>query len=645
MTRRDWLIGVLLFLVTFAAFSRVLLADFVQWDDPQDIYQNPHLTGLNLETLRWMFTDLRYVWRYTPCVWLTREVIYEFQGAAPFGYHLVSLVAHSLNAVWLFVLIRKLLPLVLLAERDAVPNASGWVCPALGAMLWALHPLRVEAVAWAAGYLHCQSLFFMLLSLWLYLEAVTAPGHKGRRWRYWLSVLFYLASLFSFPTSLGLVPVLVILDIYPLNRFGYGPGRWWNAAARRIWLEKAPFVALALLAVGIGLLARFHVEPDWPQPVSLAQFSLFARAMQACYVWVYFLWKPWMPFGLSPVYTTLVGFNPVAWPFWLSAGLLAGVTGWLVWQRRQWPWALALWVSHLVLLVPVLGLTEHPHFPSDRYSYGAGILWSVLIASVLLKLWRQPKARAVALLVFFLIAAILGALSFRQTKVWRNSEVLFQQVISELGNDPYRSDIQWRLGSVLASEGKWQEAAQQYETSLSIQPTPVAHLCLAELLARRGDRQGALTHCLAALALGPTPLNRVQAGQVLAALGRGAEAINQYRQALVLVPDLVPALNNLALILATDPVATNRNGAEAVQLAERACVLTGRQIPVLVGTLAAAYAEAGRFKEAIETARQARDLAHAAGQPEVAEKNRQLLELYRAGKAYRDGTGGVQPVR
>ena len=95
-------------------------------------------------------------------------------------------------------------------------------------------------------------------------------------------------------------------------------------------------------------------------------------------------------------------------------------------------------------------------------------------------------------------------------------------------------------------------------------------------------------------------------------------------------------MNNLAWILATDPDATNRNGAEAVQLAERACALTDRQIPVLVGTLAAAYAEAGRFKEAIETAQQARDLAQAAGQPEVAEKNRQLLELYRSGQAYRE---------
>ena len=276
-----------------------------------------------------MFTDLRYIWRYTPLVWLTREIIYEFQGLAPFGYHLVSLVVHALNAVWLFLLIRKLLPMVLPVESKAAPNISRLVCPAFGALLWAVHPLRVEPVVWVSGYLHCQSGFFMLLSLWLYLEAVTTRGTQTRRWCYWLSVLSYLASLFSFPTTLGLVPLLVILDVYPLRRFGRGPGRWWSAAALRIWLEKLPFAALAFLAVGIGLLARFNPPPDWPQPVSLAQFSAFARLMQACYVSGYYLWKPWVPFGLSPVYTTLVAFDPTAWPFCLSATLVAGASVWL----------------------------------------------------------------------------------------------------------------------------------------------------------------------------------------------------------------------------------------------------------------------------------------------------------------------------
>src|ERR1035437_6179156 len=129
--RQDILAVCALALIIFAVFSPVLRADFVAWDDDHDIYQNPHLKGLNVETLHWMFTDLRYVWRYTPLVWLTRETIYEVQGAGPFGYHLVSLVVHCFNAVWLFLLIRKLLPMVLPAESQAAPSASRWACPAL----------------------------------------------------------------------------------------------------------------------------------------------------------------------------------------------------------------------------------------------------------------------------------------------------------------------------------------------------------------------------------------------------------------------------------------------------------------------------------------------------------------------------------
>ena len=367
-------------------------------------------------------------------------------------------------------------------------------------------------------------------------------------------------------------------------------------------------------------------------------FNLFERAMQAFYVWAYYVWKPWLPFHLSPFYTTLVNFNPNGWPFWLSAAFVIGTTVLLVRRRNQWPWALALWVSYLLLLVPALGLTERPHFAADRYDYLPGLVWAVAIAAALRRLGAHPTLRAAGFALAMALAVFWGALSLHQARIWRNSVVLFEYMIRELGNDPNRSDIHWRLGFALASEGKTREAVQQYQASLRIRPTSNCSLLLAELLEQSGDRQGALTNCLAALALGPTPVDRAKAGEVLAALGRSAEAIDQYRQALALVPDLVPALNNLAWILATDPDARNRNGAEAVQLAERACALTDYQTPVLIGTLAAAYAEAGRFKEAVATAQRARNLARAAGQPEVAEKNRQLLELYQSGRPYRQPT-------
>ena len=440
--------------------------------------------------------------------------------------------------------------------------------------------------------------------------------------------------MFSFPFAFAYGVVLLVLDWYPLRRFAGCANGWRDTAARQVLLEKLPFLLLGgtMLATVIarldptGIWAGFHMDGG---------FNPFERAMQAFYVWAHYVWKPWLPFRLSPFYATLVDFNPNGGRFWLSAAFVIGTTVLLVRRRSQWPWALALWVCYLLLLVPALGLTERPHFAADRYDYLPGLVWAVAIAAALRWLGARPSLRAVGFPLAVALAMFWGALSLHQARIWRNSVALFEYMIGELGDDPNRSDIQWRLGFALAGEGKTREAVQQYQASLRIRPTSNCSLLLAELLEQSGDRQGALTNCLAALALGPTPVDRAKAGEVFAALGRGAEAINEYRQALALIPDLVPALNNLAWILATDPDARNRNGSEAVQLAKRACALTDYQIPVLIGTLAAACAEAGRFKEAIETAQRVCILARAAGQPEVAEKNRQLLELYQSGQPYR----------
>jgi tetratricopeptide (TPR) repeat protein len=634
--RRVWLTSLVLFLATFAVFSRVLVADFVQWDDGISVYENPHIQGLDWARLRWMFTDAGYGLRYEPLNWLGYALIHQFGGLKPFGYHLANLLLHCLNTVLVFAVIRRLLVAGDRAEKTADRLQAATLPAALGTLLWAISPMRVEPVAHITDLRYCLLLCFLMLSLWFYLRAYQGgAGPRRRRCFYWCSVAAYALSMLSLPFACGYGVVLVALDWHPLGRFE-GCGHWWrDSTARQALLEKLPFLVLGGLVL-TTLLARLNPTGIYAAEPVDAALAPFPRSMQAFYVWTYYALRPWAPFHLSPVYTTLVGFNPNGLRFWLSAALVIGTTVLLVRRRNQWPWALTLWASHLALLVPVLGITERPHYTTDRYDYLPGLVWAVAIAAGLRAVSRRRDLRTVGMAFALALAVFWGGLSLRQTRVWRDSVTLFQYMIRELGDDPYRSDIQWRLGAVLAGEGKVQEAAQQYEASLQIQPTPQAHLAFAELLETNGDSEGALTNCLAALAWDVTPLDRVQAAQVLATLGRGAEAIDQYRKALASVPDLVPALNNLAWILASDPDATNRNGTEAVQLAERACALTDYQMPVLVGTLAAAYAEAGRFSEAVATAQRARDLAETAGQGEVAEKNRQLLELYRSGRAYHE---------
>jgi protein O-mannosyl-transferase len=637
--RRVWLTSSILFLATLAIFSRALLGDFVQWDDDIDIYTNPHIRGLSTANLHWIFTKCEYPPRYMPLSQLGWQINYQLGGLNPLGYHLADLVFHAANCVLAFFLIQRLLRLAAKGDAGAGPDQPIWYCSAAGAFLWAVHPLRVETVAWATNRVWVQALFFLILSVLCYLRYQTPRTGKGRAGYYWLSILSFAVSLLSYPVGLTLVGALVVLDFYPLRRFKPGVAGLWDVAVRRVWLEKIPYALLSVAVLAVTLLLRAS-NTFLGRPPSLGELGLGARAMQAFYLWAYYLWKWWLPFNLSPVYTTLVNFNPSSLPFWLSAAFVIGMAALLVWRRRQWPWALALWACHLVLLIPVLGLTERPHSPADRYDYLPSLLWAVLLAAVCRRLSSRRAAFGPVLACALVLALFWAGLTVRQTGIWRNSLTLFEHTIRELGDDPYRGEIQWRLGTALAGLGRTPEATHQFQCSLRVKPSTEAHLAFSELLERNGDREAALTNCLAALDLGPTPLNQVRAGRLLVALGHSAEAIDQYRRAIAVFPDLVPALNNLAWILATDPDPANRNGAEAVNIGERACHLTGYQYPLVVGTLAAAYAEAGRFTEAIEAARKARDLAQAQGLSDVAERNRQLVELYRAGQPCRDTPAG-----
>jgi len=637
--RRVGLTSLVLFLATFAVFSRVLLADFVRWDDNISVYENPHIQGLDWARLRWMFSDASYGMRYKPLTWLAYALVHQVGGLNPLGYHLANLLVHCFNAVLVFVVIRRLLA-ASIPGQDADERLTQATLPAAGgALLWAINPLRVEAVARVTDLTFCLTLLFLLISLWCYLRAQQSGNPTcARRSFYWCSVGAFALSMLSLPFAFGYAVVLVVLDWHPLRRFE-GCTHWWqDGKARQVLLEKIPFLALGGLLF-VTFLARMNPTGIWAaRPAVASGFNSFERAMQAFYVWAYYVWKPWLPFHLSPVYTTLVKFNPNAWPFWLSAALVIGTTVLLVRRRKQWPWALALWISHLALLVPALGLTERPHYSADRYDYVPGLVWAVVIAAALWRTSLRPRLFAAGAACAAGLALFWGTLSVGQTRVWHDSITLFNHMLGELGNHPYSFDIHWRLGWVLARQGKTDEAIQHYQTSLQIQPSANTYAAFARLMETKGNAEAALTNYLGLLQLDRNVAAFAKAGALLSSLGRTGEAISFYRTTLIAYPNLAPVLENLAWLLATDPDATNRNGAEAVRLAERACALTDRQTPALVGTLAAAYAEAGRFGEAVATAQKACALASKAKDQALLRKNQELLELYRAGQAYHEAT-------
>jgi tetratricopeptide (TPR) repeat protein len=263
----------------------------------------------------------------------------------------------------------------------------------------------------------------------------------------------------------------------------------------------------------------------------------------------------------------------------------------------------------------------------------------------------------------------LGILTWRQAGIYRDPETLWRDTLAknpdcwlahnnlglllknqgriEEAMEHYHKAIQINpnnfealnnLGATLAAQGRLEEAIENYHQAIQLNPDYfLTHDNLGQALAAQGRFEEAIENFHQAIQLNPNYAEaQYNLGNALAAQGRIEEAIAQYREALRLNPNLVGALNNLAWALAASPEAELRNGAEAVGLAERACELTHHGEPLFLGTLAAAYAEAGRFPEAVTTAEKAEQLATTAGLTAVAAKNRQLLELYRAGKPYHE---------
>lgn len=585
--------------VVFAVFFRTLESGFLRWDDDINVSENSRVQGLTAENLRWMFTDFEQAIRYKPLSWLAWALVHEVFRLNPFGYHLANVLLHCGNTVLLFFLLRRLLRLpVSPVGRDSVepqlerseasaasiagtsqrsddarsarassvgkwgstePHPTGAladVCAALGALLWAVHPLRVEPVAWVTGLPYHLALCFALLATLFYLGA-NAPGAApaDRTRNYWLAVATFALAVLSYPIVLGYVAALVALDFFPLRRFQRGDSlSLVDAAAWEVWREKVPFLLLSLVLVAGTVYGRFFVTGDWSKPTNLGEFTLVERTMQAFYLWAYYVWKSLLPFDLGPFYTTLLGNRPFAPAFTASALAVIGVTALLLARWRHWPAALALWLAHLGLLVPMLGLTERPHYPHDRYSIVNGVLLG-LAAAVLLWQGRERKWRRPALVGAGMLAGLCVFASHHQTRIWRDDFVFFDELLRRLPpTSHYRSVALLKLGNAHADAGDDPKAEACYREALALNPdTTFVQLPynFGNVLARQGRWAEAEAAYAKAVAVAPRHLAaRNNYGIALAKQEKFAAAFAQFEEALRLKPDSADTHLNYGIALA-----------------------------------------------------------------------------------------------
>src|SRR5438034_8205596 len=541
-----WLVPVLIALVTVAAFLPARQNQFVNWDDKDNFLDNPHYRGLGWTHLRWMWTT--HLGHYIPLTWMTLGLDYLLWGMNPVGYHLTNLLLHAANAVVFFFVVRRILTLALPSPSErghALAVSAGFA-----ALVFAIHPLRVESVAWVTERRDVLSGLFYLVAILLYLRACER-GARGRGW-YWLSVAVFVGALLSKSMVVNLPVVLVILAVYPLRRLGGSIG-WRSEPARRVYVEKIPFVLLAAAASAIAVMAQSSVHAV----ASLAQLSVPGRVAISTYGLSFYLWKMVVPVNLSPVYELRPPVNPWATPFLLSYGVVLALTAIALALRRRVPGLPAAWVAYIVVLLPVLGIFQSgPQIAADRYTYLAGLGWAILAGAGLLSCWRSSRRSKTGTPATWLLAGIafcvvvgLGVLTWNQVHVWHDSEKLWSHAVAI---DPGSAVGEYSRGLVLAQQGKLTEAMEHYQTALRINPDYAdAHNNVGAVLADQGRLAEAIEHYREALRLTPDYADaHYNWGNALAQQGKPAEAIEHYRQALRIKPDHALSHTNWGVELA-----------------------------------------------------------------------------------------------
>ena len=418
-----WGLPALVFALAFAAFWPALQQGFVTYDDDVLFLNNPYYRGLGAEQLRWMWTA-NTIGHYMPLSWVTLGLDYELWGMDGRGYHLTNLLLHAASAVVLYHLI---LALLRAARGDEEPMESGRelglrLAAALGALLHAMHPLRVESVAWATERRDVLSGLFLLLCVLAYLRMARSGG-----WAWMLLALIaYAASLLSKAWGITLPVCLLVLDAWPLRRFG-------RVSTSRLIGEKLLF---APLAIGLAMRAA-EAQREVQATMGFDEHTLLERFAQAGYGVVFYVHKTLWPTDLSPLYLLELDFDPFGAVYVASFVVAVAITVGLFLARRRWPSGLAAWAVFCVTVSPVLGfLQSGTQKVADRYTYLACIPFAVLAAGGLARLLagrageepaRGPRKLVVAGVA--VVLAVLGFASTQQTRVWRDTIPLFERIV------------------------------------------------------------------------------------------------------------------------------------------------------------------------------------------------------------------------
>jgi Tfp pilus assembly protein PilF len=650
----DWIrfaVCAVIVVLIWIVFGQTLGHDFVNYDDKTYVYGNPLVSpGLSGRGLAKAFVDVQTN-NWHPLTLISHMIDCQLFGLKAGGHHFTNVLLHNIAAVLLFIWLSGV-------------TGSFWRSGFVTA-LFAIHPLRVESVAWIAERKDVLSAVFFLLTLLAYTRYVKAPALG----RYLTMSILFACGLMSKPMLVTTPVVLLLLDYWPFNRLRDLKSLW------RLTLEKVPLFVLSIASSMIALALQVQ------SPSSAGQLPFAWRLENAIVSYFIYIWKLFWPAKLAVFYPhpdDHLALLRVA----LAAAFLVAVTLLVFKVRQSRPYLLVGWLWYLVMLLPVIGIIEvglQGH--ADRYTYlphiglCIALTWLVVDLSISLHVEKQVLATAAVIIV---IAS--SAFAWKQTTYWRNSETLWTHTLAVTkNNDVALTNIgvllkergQWdealsyfqlalavrsssehhhyslslalindNVGEVLAHKGRLDDAADSFRQAIELRSDfPDAHYNLGVLLLQKGDNDGAILQLQTALSIQPNDSGTNSTlANALVQKGLLREAADHYQKALALEPESQLALNNLAWLLAAGPNDSLRDGARATDLALKLNRVTQQDNPLYIRTLAAAYAEAGEFEKAVETGQKASELALAQGQRSFAAQIREETDLYRQRRPMRDQT-------
>jgi lipoprotein NlpI len=585
-------LAVLVSLITFVVYLSSLHHEFVEWDDAQYVVENLHIRSIDIAFFKWAFADF-HAGNWHPLTWISHAIDYAIWGLNPLGHHLTSIILHAVNAFIVVLLIINLLNV--LKETTITEELSEFldermilITGGVTGLLFGLHPLHVESVAWVAERKDLLCALFVLLSTTLYTKYVSSIYNESAQEisslrffnkQYLIAFVFFIFALLSKPMAVTLPFVLLILDWYPFKRIQS------LKTFRSAFIEKIPLIALSLISSVLTVLA----QRTGGALVSMESIPFSTRVLVGARSLIAYLWKMIWPLNLIPFYPYPTHVSLLSLEYLSTIFFVIGITIICVVSAKKQRLWLSVWSYYVMTLIPVIGIVQvGRQAMADRYTYlpslgpflimGLGVAWVSRKVSTLPRwgLIIKPLGAIIAIFVF----VFMSYLTFRQIGIWNNSIRLWSYVIGKhpervhlvyyfrglaylntdqvdkaiedfdtaIALDPYFDDAFLNRGSAFEKIGKFDKAIENFDKAIALRPSYEAYFNRGITFEKMGLLDEAIADYDKAITLNPSRYEAYRAiGRLYGKTGLFDKAIEYFSKYIAINPKHAESYNNRGL--------------------------------------------------------------------------------------------------